>query len=324
MEKLIFMFDNLQIDETDNFIISIENAEKSNKSNKNKLQPKYNNLIESIISIIMQDHTFNAEIFNNIIICNNVLFGLNQQYKKGDNNGVLYKAILRLPEFYKDKLPKKNDPCWWDLKCAKFEELIIHLRNSSHENHTYDDDIKSKIINIASKIVQMDYEFKKTDFNADLLDLFEIARFFETYFNNKIDSFLIEEIQVNFDDYKKEIFLNLYNTNSNFRQYYNLDANNFEQHYDAYLKQINIALLKLIRGAQKMLILFGPYGFNALLENYDYINLNINEIFEFNNSALRYFALINLIELKLYNKNVNIINLRDYSNFIIRGSSIIN
>jgi len=55
--------------------------------------------------------------------------------------------------------------------------------------------------------------------------------------------------------------------------------------------------MKVIRGAQNILILFGVYGYEALLNNSDILDLQ--EIFEFKRDALRYFALNNLIVYKL-------------------------
>ena len=55
--------------------------------------------------------------------------------------------------------------------------------------------------------------------------------------------------------------------------------------------------MKVIRGAQNILILFGVYWYEALLNNSDILDLQ--EIFEFKRDALRYFALNNWIVYKL-------------------------
>jgi hypothetical protein len=113
-----------------------------------------------------------------------------------------------------------------------------------------------------------------------------------------------------------------------FREYvlenlYSIDSKPYSFYHELYVKYINQALLKVLRGAQNMLILFGPYGYNALSSNYDILDLNLHEIFEFRKEALEYFALNNLIELKLHDKKINLINPNDYVNLIFRGASLV-
>ncbi|RGB43724.1 hypothetical protein C1646_749525 [Rhizophagus diaphanus] len=90
-----------------------------------------------------------------------------------------------------------------------------------------------------------------------------------------------------------------------------------------FIKYINQVLLKVLCGAQNMLILFGSYGYEALSNNYDILDLNLHEIFEFRKEALEYFALNNLIELKLHDKKINLINPNDYVNLIFKGASLV-
>jgi hypothetical protein len=285
--------------------------------NNDKLSDKYNSLIEAVFEIIDKDPSFTAEISDNIIILDNILYGLNSRFKDDE---VPYKPILRLPEFINRKIPKNNDPRWWGEKCSKFEDLITHLSNSSKEDIKYTELnknlIEKTIIDLASKFVQKVFMNVKINIDINLLKMYRIAKYLELKFYKKAESFYFEEIQFSnfyFKELNGKVLDELCNVDERYHSYY---GEKFEE-------QVDLALYKVLRGAQSMFILFGPYGFYALENNYEHIDLNFTEICEFNNEALKYFALNNLIELKLHNKNIHLLNPDDYVNFIFKGASLI-
>jgi hypothetical protein len=313
-------FNDLTISNDDDEDFEDVNLNENYDETPNNLPVKYNDLIEAVFGIINKDPTFTAEIVDNVIILDNILFGLNPQL---DDEAVSIKAILRLSEFHKRKIPQRNDPSWWEEKCSKFEDLMIHLRNCSTSNDFKINEkneeilIKNEIVDFASKIVQKDYEFKgAVNINTNLLDMYKIAKYLECYFYKKVGSFYSEEMQFTneyFEEFREYVLENLCN----------IDSKPYSCYLDLYLKYINQALLKVLRGAQNMLILFGPYGYDALSSNYDILDLNLHEIFEFRKEALEYFALNNLIELKLHDKKINLNNPNDYVNLIFRGASLV-
>jgi hypothetical protein len=329
--ELINLFNNLDIESEEEFEDNLEYnydqiiddyAYVQEKIDHEKciLPEKYNDLINAVFVIINKDPTFTAEIVDNIIILDNILYGLNPQFK----DGLLpFKAILRLSEFNKRKIPQRNDPTWWETsKCSKFEDLMSHLRNYSCENNKkYDANevilIKNDIIDLACKIVQKEFEYKDdVTINTSLLNMFNIANYLERYFYKKIGSFYSEEIK-----FTNEYFIEF--SDYVLKKLVSFDSRNYKFHNEYYVKNIKVALLKVLRGAQNMSILFGPYGYDAFSNNYDIMDLTLQEIFEFKREALSYFALNNLIELKLHNKKINLIDPDDYVNFIFRGASLI-
>lgn len=282
------------------------------------LPDKYNILIDAVFEIIDKDPTFTAEISDNIIILDNILYGLNPRFKEEE---VPYKPILRLPEFINRKIPQSNDPRWWGEKCSKFEDLMGHLMSSSIEDINYTEMnnnlIEKEIINLASKLVQKVFMNVKINIDINLLNMYHIAKYLELYFHKNSESFYFEEIKytsIYFKEFNCKVLNELCRIDERYHSYY---GEKFE-------KQIDLALFKVLRGAQSMLILFGPYGYSALENNYEHNDLNFTELTEFNNEALKYFALNNLIELKLHNKKIHLLNSDDYVNFIFRGASLIN
>lgn len=321
-KDLINLFNNLKLEnEDENDEIEDDSLSIIYNEYYIKIPDKYKNLVNAIFEIINEDPTFTAEISDNIIIFDNILYALNPRYKDGE---IPYVSLLKLPEFNKIKIPQRNDPKWWEEKCSKFEDLITHLRNYSKEYGNYENYeinaklIEKEVIDFACKIVQKEFEFKDDiKININLLNMYHIAKYLELYFYSKSNSFYFDEIQFDndyFEEFNEKVLKVLLSKEN---KYYLYLGDYF------YKKQINIALFKLLRGAQNMLILFGPYGYHALEKILDILNLNLNEVFEFKNEALKYFALYNLIELKLNNKNINLINSIDYVNFIFKGASLI-
>lgn len=276
------------------------------------------NLLASVIKINAEDPTFSAEIVDNVVILNNILYGIIYPPKKELIQLTQFKCILRLPAFHKQKIPQRDDR-WWDKNCSKFEDLMIHLKNSADNNETeseyYEPEILDEIIDLATQIVQDEYENMNVKISTNLLKMFKIAKYLELYFQiNRIRSFYSEEQQNNtiyFNEFKTRILENLQNIN----------PKNFFFHRKQYDGWIDRALLKVIHRSQNMLVLFGPYGYRALSKNCIMIDLDIKSIFEFKSDALSYFALNNLIELKLHNKKIHLRNLNDYVNIIFKGAS---
>src|SRR5688572_21785963 len=211
-EELMDLFNNLKIesdDEDEEFednIVSYDeildnytDTQDNNYLLENDFCPdKYNNLMKNIFSIIGNDPTFTAEIVDNIVIIDNILYGLNPLYK---DDLLPIKAILRLSEFHNQKIPQRGDPIWWDSKCSKFEDMMSHLRNSSCENNKKFDNndvilINQKIVELACKLVQIEFECRSgIEIKTSLFDLFNIANYLESYFyNKKIGSFYSKEI----------------------------------------------------------------------------------------------------------------------------------
>src|SRR2546429_1233101 len=173
-EQLMELFDNLKIesdDENEDNFVSFNEildnntdtyAQENNLFEYDLLPDKYNNLMKAIFAIIGNDPTFTAEIVDDIVIIDNILYGLNPLCK---DDLLPIKPIIRLSEFNNQKIPQRGDPVWWDSKCSKFEDLMSHLRNSSCENNKKFDKndeilIMQKIIDLAYKLVQKEYEFK--------------------------------------------------------------------------------------------------------------------------------------------------------------------
>lgn len=319
-EELLKLFNNLNINEDDGEFEIIEDESLSiYKEYYTKIPNKYKNLINSIFEIINEDPTFTAEISDNVVILDNILYALNPRYREEE---IPYVSVIRLPEFNKLKISQRNDPKWWEEKCSKFEDLITHLRNYSN-NYGNDENyeintklIEEELIDFACKIVQKYFEYKTVKIDINLLKMYHIAKYLELYFYKNISSFYFDEIQYDneyFKEFNEKVLKKLCIEDNKYYFYFG----------ELYKKQINSALLKILRGAQNMLILFGPYGYHALENNLHILNLDLNEVFEFKNESLKYFALYNLIELKLYNKNINLINANDYVNFICKGASLI-
>jgi hypothetical protein len=186
---------------------------------------------------------------------------------------------------------------------------------------TYDDcecnyqniSIEEEIVKLAIEILQKEYGLKIIINNTDLLTMYKIACFLESYFfYNKIGSIYL--INFSYD-------------NKYFKEFSNL----IMQYLVHYNQRINIdvilhILLKIVYGAKSMLILFRPYGYGALSVNQKIIGFNLQAIFEFKSESLRYFALANLIELKLNDKKIHsdIKDINGYVNSIFIGASIIN
>lgn len=288
------------------------------KNSDLSLHKKFNELISAIFKIIIKDSTFTSEIVDNVIIINNVLYFLNPQCKNGE---ISFGSILRLTEFHKQKIPRRGDPKWWGGKCSNFEDLIQHLSNSSTDSiKSFNNQevllIENNIIDLACNLVRRDFEFKPITIDTDIQVIYDIANYLENYFINNIGSFHTDEIQYTskyFLEFKTDI---LYKLASH-------DNKNFTYFRDLYTDQINLALFKVLRGAQNMLILFGPFGYDALKDNYEFIDLKWDDIYEFKKEGLRYIALNNLIELKINKKKNHIRHQNDYASFIFKGASLI-
>lgn len=283
-----------------------------------KLQNKYNNLIASLLDIINKDPTFAAEIVDNVIIINNILYFLNPQC---NNKQKPYGPILRLSEFNKRKLPRRSDPKWWGEKCSNFEDLIKHLCNSTTDKIQIVDkseikEIEMNIIDLAYNLVQRDFEFKDITIKMDLLEIYNIAIYLEIHFNKSFGSLYSEEVQ-----YTNRYFLEF--RDNVLKKLAKPINKNYSYYQDSYEDQINLALYKILCGARNILILFGPFGYDALKDNLEFIELTWDDVCEFKKEALRYIALNNLVELKCNEKHNNLRNPNDYANFIFKGASLI-
>ncbi|CAG8750628.1 6621_t:CDS:2, partial [Rhizophagus irregularis] len=206
------------------------------------LPDKYNDLVEAVFEIINKVPTFTAEIVDNVIILDNILFGLNPQL---DDDNVSIKAILRLSEFHKRKIPQRSDPSWWEEKCSKFEDLMIHLCSTSNDFKNYDKNdeslIRNEIVDFASKIVQKEYEFKEIsyeDYDKLRSKLFEFAKYNNYHVERKDEEIEhlckeIENLQEDIIDYdnKMKSALNDVKTTSTMYNNLLLQYNDLENSY---------------------------------------------------------------------------------------------
>ena len=308
IELITTLFDNLNIEneKSENDEMMLDTYHNTIITIKKNCQ--YNNFFKSIIEIIDNEFNFTCEIAENIIVINNILYAINMQSTQR------LKALLIIPIFYSKKIPRRSNH-WWDRNCSEFKDSMNHLRNSSYDdsdNYTcryYMGDIRKEIINLTIEIIQKDYKYKKIEHSTSLLVMYQIAQYLESkYFKSDL---FVEEFH-----YKNEYFNVL---NEQILEIITLDPN-----INCIDKSIiNLALLKVLIGAKNTLILFGPYGYNALYENSNIINLDLQSIFEFKKEALEYFALQNIIELKLNNKKVKLNNPNEYLNIVFRGALLL-
>lgn len=314
-EDLADFFNNLQIEDSD------ESDDIDELLNfRNMEDPKnYDCIMQNLLKILTTDETFKANIFDKVIILDDILFGINLYFLEDDV--VPYKPILRIPAFNKLKISQKGDPSWWDECCSEFENSMVHLRNSSFNNLSFNihdifgqsDIIENEIIKLIISILNNDFNFK-VDIN--LIQMFIISLYLENFFiKHKLESIYSEEFLYTnkyFTKFGKLVIEFLKNND----QYFSFNVS-------LYKKIINQSLLSVLFGARNTLILFGPYGYDALYENLEFINLNIREIFEFKQEALKYFALNNLIELKLHGKKVHVANPNEYASLICTGAKLL-
>jgi hypothetical protein len=310
--ELINLFDNLQIQQSD-----YESSELTNLENKD-------NLIQTLIALIKKSEiscNINIHIFDNIIIVDDVLFGMNMHNIEDDSEILpVYEPILRLAAYNEQKIPQKGDPKWWDEYCSEFESSMGHLRNSSYNNSSLNikelieqyDIIETEIIKLTIIILNNG----KSDYSdINLVRMYIISIYIDYFFKkNNIGSIYDEEFL-----YNNKYFIQFGERTIEF-----LKSNDqyFSYNINYYGKYINRSLLSLLYGARNTLILFAPYGYDALKDNVDYIDLNIREIMGFKREALKYFAINNLIELKLHKKKIHIDNLNDYASIISKGARL--
>ena len=333
MEDLSNLFSNLQIDNenecfdydfsTQNLIKTIKASNKDNDdesfdefhdTNRNS----YECLLQNLIKIIKSsDKTYNINILDNLIILDDILFGINIAAEL-DDNVVLYKPILRLPAYNKQNIPQKGDPSWWDDCCTEFENSMIHLRNSSYYFINNDNGDLYNPPNIENEIIKLIISILNSAkiIEINLVQMYIISIYLENFFiYNNIGSI--------YDD-EQFLYTNKYFTKFRKLTLEFLESNDlyFSYNINHYKKYINHSLLNVLYGARNTLILFGPYGYDALYENLEFIDLNIREIIGFKKEALKYFALNNLIELKLHNKKYHINNLNEYVSVVCKGARL--
>jgi len=266
--------------------------------------------------------TYKINIFDNVIILDNILFGINVHFfEEEDKDNILpYKPILRLPAFNSQNFPQKNDPKWWNAYCSEFECSMVHLRNSSFGNSSSNINeifsqpnvIEFEITNLIISILNNNND---NTLEINLVQMYIISIYLENFFiKNNIGSIYNDEF----------LYTNKYFTKFGrlALEYLNSKDPYFSFNVDYYEKHINNSLLNVLYGARNTLILFGPYGYNALYENLAYIDLNIREIIGFKREALRYFALNNLIELEIHNKKLHINNINEYVSIICNGAQL--
>ncbi|POG61445.1 hypothetical protein GLOIN_2v1786609 [Rhizophagus irregularis DAOM 181602=DAOM 197198] len=236
-EELTNLFDNLQIERNSKYENTNVYCEQINT-----ISNTYDHLLLNLIKILIADNTMKINIYDRVIIINNVLFCINLNQNNQIEDYIPYKPLMRLPA-YNNKLSfvSKNDPTWWDECCTEFENSMLHLKNLTNNTTTF---------NIKSMIDQKNYiEIEIINLTIKIMN------------KEKISEFSLVQI---------------------------------------------------------------PYGYDALCDNSDIIDLNIHEIISFKKEGLKYFALNNLIELKLNNKKLHIINSDEYANVICNDAYILN
>src|SRR6266498_2762349 len=166
------------------------------------------------------------------------------------------------------------------------------------------------------KIIKTNKNLKDNNkIEINLIQMYIISLYLENFFiEHKLESIYSEEFLYTNKYFSKFGKLTIEFLKNN-DQYFSFNV-------DFYLKYINQSLLNVLYGARNTLILFGPYGYDALHENLEYIDLNIQEIFGFKQEALIYFALNNLIELRLHGKKLHINNPNEYANVICTGAKL--
>ena len=328
-DVLTDMMSNLKIEEDEemsNFI--------THKKEEYILPTKYSFILDTLSKIVINEPILTIEIIDNVFIIDNKLFGLRKKplclmnlsidnEKNNDNKDeALYIPILQLPEFYDERIPQKFDTNWWDSNCDEFDECMHHLMNDSVEFNynlvfNVNDYIIENIIELTLKLVQKMYVNKRVEY--DILKMYEIACYLERYFyNEKIGLFFTNNHDITSKYFTEFNKLALKNVRITSTIYYSLNR-------DLYIKNINRSLLNILNCSKNILILFGPYGFDAIQKNEIFFkNLDFQAIFDFKREALRYFALNNLIIQKLNNKSIQLFNPNDYVNFIFKGASYIN
>ncbi|SRR6266498_4291623 len=301
-EDLVNLFNNLQLEDSDELL---------NFSNP----MNYNSIMQNLLKIIKTNKNFKANIFDNVIILDDILFGINYFF---DDKAISFKPILRLPSFNKLKIPQKGDPSWWNICCSEFENSIVHLRNSSFDNPTFNiRNIFGQTNILENEIIKLIISNLKDNnkIEINLIQMYIISLYLENFFiEHKLESIYSEEFLYTNKYFSKFGKLTIEFLKNN-DQYFSFNV-------DFYLKYINQSLLNVLYGARNTLILFGPYGYDALHENLEYIDLNIQEIFGFKQEALIYFALNNLIELRLHGKKLHINNPNEYANVICTGAKL--
>ena len=325
-DEIISLLDNLDInDYTDDDDDMSESEEKNsqtyseNEFDQINFPSSHRYLLTCVNNIIKKDPRYIAEIVDNVVIIKNILYGI-----KLHSNELDTRSILRLPDSCNRSIPRRNDLNLWEDKFEDFDILRNHLREYSYDesnafiNNNLFDKIEKSVIELACTILQKECEDNRNvKFKTDLLEMYKIASYLERYYYaNNIGSFFTEKQQI-----KNEYFIKFNRPV--------LEKFSNSLHYlcykDLWEENVNDALLKVLRGAQNTLLLFGPYGYDALLKNEEYLNkLNLKTVFEYKRETLRFFALNILIDLKLDNKKIHLYNPSDYVNFIFDGAHLIN
>lgn len=106
IENLTKFINNLNIDGNEDEMLEENEEDSDNDIRIEKEIMKYTdeyqfvNLLRVIIKIIENNPAFNAEIVDNVVILNNILYGINTQFSEGN---LPFKALIRLPAFNKQK-----------------------------------------------------------------------------------------------------------------------------------------------------------------------------------------------------------------------------
>ncbi|GET51380.1 uncharacterized protein OCT59_025776 [Rhizophagus irregularis] len=315
-EELTNLFDNLQIERNSKYENTNVYCEQINT-----ISNTYDHLLLNLIKILIADNTMKINIYDRVIIINNVLFCINLNQNNQIEDYIPYKPLMRLPA-YNNKLSfvSKNDPTWWDECCTEFENSMLHLKNLTNNTTTFNiksmidqkNYIEIEIINLTIKIMNKE---KISEFS--LVQMYILSLYLENFFiEYKLESIYSEEFLYTnkYFTFYSQLVINYLKKSDLFYSY----NENF------YLRFINPSLLYLLYSVKNTLILFRPYGYDALCDNSDIIDLNIHEIISFKKEGLKYFALNNLIELKLNNKKLHIINSDEYANVICNDAYILN
>lgn len=308
-EDLANLFSNLIIEDYGEGDYQIEN--------KNKVY--YNQIVEYITKLLKINESLKMNIIdNNIVIVDNILFGINTHFNHED--AFSYRPILHLPAFNNSQIPQKYDPLWWNDGCAEFANSMAHLRNSSYNKLSINTDSVIKQSNLIDiEIIKLVINIMRNEFDGidlNLIQMYVIALYLEHFFySNNLESFYNAKLLDDNIYFKKYKMLTL--------DYLRNHDKKFHINLHFYKKNINKALLTILTGSKNILILFGPYGYDSLYENLEFIELDLKAIIGFNQTALKYFALNNLVEMKLFKKYLHISNLNDYVKLICEGAKLI-
>lgn len=296
----------------------IEDYKEDNCQIECKNKNYYNQIIQHIIKLLKNNELLKLNILDNIILVDDILFGINTN--SNDEDAFLYKPILQLPSFNNLQIPQKNDPLWWNDSCTEFANSMVHLRNSSYTKLTINIEAIIKQTDLIEiEIIKLIINIIKNEFNGlelNLIQMYVISLYLEHFFNyHKLESIYSAKFLGDNIYFNKFRMLTL--------DYLKYNDKKYRINIDFYKKNLNKSLLTILNGARNILILFGPYGYDSLYENLEFIELDIRAILGFNQEALKYFALNNLIEMKLHKKHLHITNSNDYVKVICEGAKLI-